>query len=358
MSDTLKEIADNLGVTTINGNYLSGIADYYGVDLATSTDLMKDILTEVGGDPSTSTDYLQDIVLELGGTVTINGNWMEAWEAITAVAPAPVNTIAPVISGTTTLGSVLTTTNGTWSNSPTSFAYQWKRGATNIGTNTNTYTLVIADSTAAITCVVTATNASGSTPATSNTITAGNYAPVNTVVPVASGGSYIGDVLTTTNGTWTGSPTFTYQWYNVTLSENIAGATSNSHTLVDADAGAEIVCLVTGTNAAGSATIDSNAITTLALFAPTNIDLPFIDDGTTYYEGSTLGFTGNVWDSNPPNPTLTYRWLRNGGNISGATDDTYDAISADVNTLISVKCTATNSQGTDFVESNQVLIEP
>ena len=85
MSDTLKQIADNLGVTTINGNYLSGIADYYGVDLTTSTDLMRDILVEVGGDPSTSTDYLQDIVLELGGTVTINGNWMEAWEAITAV---------------------------------------------------------------------------------------------------------------------------------------------------------------------------------------------------------------------------------------------------------------------------------
>jgi surface protein len=84
MSDTLKQIADNLGVTTINGNYLSGIADYYGVDLATSTDLMADILTEVGGNPATSTDYLQDIVLELGGTVTINGNWMEAWEAITA----------------------------------------------------------------------------------------------------------------------------------------------------------------------------------------------------------------------------------------------------------------------------------
>ena len=79
MSDTLKQIADNLGVTTINGNYLSGIADYYGVDLATSTDLMADILTEVGGDPSTSTDYLQDIVLELGQDTTVNANWMEAW---------------------------------------------------------------------------------------------------------------------------------------------------------------------------------------------------------------------------------------------------------------------------------------
>jgi hypothetical protein len=79
MSDTLKQIADNLGVTTINGNYLSGIADYYGVDLATSTDLMKDLLTAVGGDPSTSTDYLQDIVIELGQDTTVNANWMEAW---------------------------------------------------------------------------------------------------------------------------------------------------------------------------------------------------------------------------------------------------------------------------------------
>ena len=79
MSDTLKEIADNLGVTTINGNYLSGIADYYGVNLATSTDLMKDLLTAVGGNPSTSTDYLQDIVKELGQDTTVNGNWMEAW---------------------------------------------------------------------------------------------------------------------------------------------------------------------------------------------------------------------------------------------------------------------------------------
>ena len=79
MSDTLKEIANNLGVGLVNGNYLSGIAQYYGVNLATSTDLMKDLLTAVGGDPSTSTDYLQDIVKELGQDTTVNANWMEAW---------------------------------------------------------------------------------------------------------------------------------------------------------------------------------------------------------------------------------------------------------------------------------------
>jgi hypothetical protein len=78
-SDILKEIADNLGVGLVNGSYLNGIANYYGVNLATSTDLMRDILTEVGGNPATSTDYLQDIVLELGQDTTVNANWMEAW---------------------------------------------------------------------------------------------------------------------------------------------------------------------------------------------------------------------------------------------------------------------------------------
>ena len=45
MSDTLKQIADNLGAGLVNGSYLNGIADYYGVDTTTSTDIMADILT-------------------------------------------------------------------------------------------------------------------------------------------------------------------------------------------------------------------------------------------------------------------------------------------------------------------------
>ena len=91
MSDILQQIADNLGVGSyppLNNSYLYAIADYYGVDTTTSKDLMADILDSVGGDPSTSSDYLKDIVLALGGTVTINGNWMEAWLAITAAPPA------------------------------------------------------------------------------------------------------------------------------------------------------------------------------------------------------------------------------------------------------------------------------
>jgi hypothetical protein len=88
--------------------------------------------------------------------------------------PTPANSAAPTISGTTTFGQVLTTTTGTWSNSPT-YAYQWSRSATSGGSYTNisgatssTYTLVAADVGQYLKSTVTATNGSGSASATSS----------------------------------------------------------------------------------------------------------------------------------------------------------------------------------------------
>jgi hypothetical protein len=85
---------------------------------------------------------------------------------------APVNVSAPVVTGTASVGSVLTTTNGTWDNEPTSYTYQWKRNGSNIlSATSSTYTVVAADVSQSITCTVTATNDAGSASATSNTIT-------------------------------------------------------------------------------------------------------------------------------------------------------------------------------------------
>ena len=46
--------------------------------------------------------------------------------------PAPVNTGVPQITGTTTQGQTLTTSNGSWSNSPTGYVYQWRKDGTNL----------------------------------------------------------------------------------------------------------------------------------------------------------------------------------------------------------------------------------
>jgi hypothetical protein len=45
----------------------------------------------------------------------------------------PVNTVAPAVSGTATVGQTLSSTTGTWTGLPTpTFTYQWQRAGSNI----------------------------------------------------------------------------------------------------------------------------------------------------------------------------------------------------------------------------------
>jgi hypothetical protein len=82
----------------------------------------------------------------------------------------PVNTSPPVISGTATVGSTLSSTNGNWTYVPTSYTRQWRRGGVNIaGATAATYVLVAADSGTTITMQLVAHNAAGaSAPIVSN----------------------------------------------------------------------------------------------------------------------------------------------------------------------------------------------
>ena len=96
-----------------------------------------------------------------------------SWSGATDIdgGNAPVNTVAPAITGTAQEGQTLSCSTGTWSGSPT-YAYQWKRNGSNIGSATNsTYILVTADVGQSIKCTVTATNFIGSSNADSNTVT-------------------------------------------------------------------------------------------------------------------------------------------------------------------------------------------
>src|SRR5207248_2517547 len=92
-------------------------------------------------------------------------------QAATAPASTPANTSLPVISGTAQVGSQLTASTGSWSGSPTSYAYQWWRcgadcSALTVATR-RTYLLASADQGATIRASVTATNSAGSTVAVS-----------------------------------------------------------------------------------------------------------------------------------------------------------------------------------------------
>lgn len=110
-------------------------------------------------------------MMQIGINIAVKGAEVSG----TPPTPAPVNTVPPEITGTAVVGNQLYVWVGGWANSPTSYDYQWKRGATDIGVNDDYYTLVNADAGQSITCVVTATNAGGSTPATSNAVQIQNF---------------------------------------------------------------------------------------------------------------------------------------------------------------------------------------
>lgn len=92
-------------------------------------------------------------------------------------------------------------------------------------------------------------------------------APANAAPPTISGTTTQGHSLSTTNGSWSGSPTaYAYQWQDCTVSStcsNIAGATSSSYTLTASDVGDTVQAVVTASNAAGSASQSSSPTATI-----------------------------------------------------------------------------------------------
>jgi hypothetical protein len=88
-----------------------------------------------------------------------------------------------------------------------------------------------------------------------------NAAPVFTSQPVISGSNIIGQTLTVTPGTVTGSPTptVTRQWRRGNAP--VAGATGLTYVLTDDDNNTAITCQETATNSGGTAVGTSNALT-------------------------------------------------------------------------------------------------
>ena len=190
--------------------------------------------------------------------------------AVAASSAAPANTVPPTITGTPTVGQTLTAQDGTWTNSPTSYTYQWMRcnGGGNkcaniAGATQKTYTLVAADAGHTIKVQVTATNASGSASATSAPTAAvatgtSSAAPKNTSPPTISGTAKVGQTLTADPGSWSGNPTtYAYQWQrcdaDVVICTDVTGATTKTYLVKLADLGYRLRVRVTATNAKGSA---------------------------------------------------------------------------------------------------------
>lgn len=134
--------------------------------------------------------------IEVGDEITlINGNpvidlCQDIQDAIISTLAAPVNTVAPVISGVILLGQTLATTDGTWTGSPTTYSYQWKKDGVDIsGATSSTYSIVSGDMSHSITCTVTASNGLPAS-ATSNSLVI-----FETLLDVESGAHFYWDIF-------------------------------------------------------------------------------------------------------------------------------------------------------------------
>ena len=188
---------------------------------------------------------------------------------------APVNTVAPAVTGTATVGSTLTTTNGTWTGAPApTFAYQWFRSpSTSIGGATSSsYVLVIGDRGFGIFCRVTATNSvapSGVTADSNTTATVTSVPDAPTIGTATSTGSTTATVAFTqpaeNGGSAITSYTATSSPSGITGTLNQAG--SGTITVSGLSGGTSYTFTVTATNAVGTsaASAASNSITTVPI---------------------------------------------------------------------------------------------
>jgi hypothetical protein len=270
---------------------------------------------------------------------------------------APVNTVAPVVSGQSRQGQTVSVSTGTWSPTPTSFAYQWQR-STDGGTTwsdisaatTSSYTVAGGDLGAQVRGVVSANNSYGTTTVQTTPVTIGSGAPAVTTGPTVSGHANQGQILSATT-TWNpAGSSYTYQWQsssdNGSTWTNLAGATSSGYTLTSSDLGNLVRVSVTAVNGYGTATAASSGVGPVLNNAPVNTGVPALA-GSPQRTG-VLSTTAGTWTG--LGNIITYQWQRspdgtNWSAIGGATATTYTAQFADEGDFVRALVTATNQSG-------------
>lgn len=315
-----------------------------------------------GETSSTHTIETDDLGNDLQATVTATsaGGSASASSAVVFVPDLrPSIQIPAFITGDhSAAGDVLTVSDGTWSNSPTSITYQWLRcdntgnNCSNIdGATSNQYTIQAGDLGDVLEATVTATNANGSNSSTTSNPFAAGSPTVQADPEITGDTSAAGNVLTVSDGTWDGSPTFTYQWQqcdaNGDFCSDIGGATTNQYTIQAGDLGHVLLAAVTATNAYGGERVPVESV---ALGVPALLDgeHPTIS-GDLSTAGSILTVTTGGWANDPT--SFSYQWIEcnaAGGDcaqIDGATSNEYTIQLGDLGDRLYVDVTATNAHG-------------
>jgi hypothetical protein len=290
-------------------------------------------------------------------------------EPSAVVIGSPLNTSAPVISGTARDGQTLSASTGAWSGYPAlSYSYQWE--SCNLdgeecddieGATSQTYALGSGDLETTVRVVVTATNLLGSgqsTSAATSVVEAG--APSELEPPAISGDPYEGETLHGEAGQWGGTEDeVAYQWElcNSTSGEcvDIAGATEADYQPTEGDVGKTLRLRVGVSNALGAVTAISPATETIGAvsklmntLAPSIAGTPQNGRVLSANAGSWLGVTSIGYE---------YQWQKCNiygaacENIAGATSSSYTLGTESVGSTIRVRVHASEEEGAVYESS-------
>ena len=142
---------------------------------------------------------------------------------------------------------------------------------------------------------------------------------------------------------------FAYQWISNdgNADSDIQDATASTYTLVDADMGRTIKVTVTFTDDAGNAESLTSAATDAVGPKPNTpaTGLPTISGTVRVGKKLTADLSGIADEDGVTNASVSYQWLADGVDISGATKDCYTTVDADEGKVISVKASFTDDRG-------------
>ena len=250
------------------------------------------------------------------------------------------NVTKPVLTGTAVTGSVMKVTAGTWSepSDKLTVSYDWLSPDGKVAASGPTFTPDQSDVGATVSVLVTV-SAPGYAP-TRVRVTASKPVtlrdPAQTRPPYIRGTPAVRMKLTVVPGAWARNELNvvreSYLWLRDGVA--IAGATGRDYTPVGADFGKRISIWVTST-------LDGRTLKTQGAFTSAKVAAGTLSSATptiagTVKAGNVVTVKRGTWTWGT---VFTYRWLRNGVPISGATASTYKVRTADRDTRITVRVT-------------------
>ena len=207
-----------------------------------------------------------------------DSNYPVLFSLVAPGASPSIKTMQQLFSATFTAGAPLTK------------AFSW---TVPTGAQTGTYTMYVAVYNPAYSVKF----AQNTTALTVTAASVAAAAPTNLEPPVVSGTAQVGNVLSSTTGTWTGATSYAYQWAG--NSANIAGATAATYTPVSTDAGHTLTSTVRATGSSGAAASATSA-PTVAIVAASTGSPPVTASGSvpfvalhTYYMSPTGSDSNN-----------------------------------------------------------------